>query len=87
MLSTANGRFAAIARTSISGSSVLRSTSTNAIRMSTPAAIEPIVAGSPQPQTVDCWIPSTDKPIPATINTAPRMSMREGCFVSARWTR
>ena len=24
-----------------------------------PATIEPIVAGLPQPQTVDCWMPST----------------------------
>ena len=43
MLSTAKGRLAAIARTSISGSSVLRSAKTNATRSKTPTMIEPSV--------------------------------------------
>ena len=51
MLSTANGRLAAIALTSISGSSVLRSAKTKATRSRTPTTIEPIVRASPHPQT------------------------------------
>ena len=71
MLSTANGRLAASALTSISGSSVLRSTSDERAEQDEPDDDRAEVAGSPQPHSVDCWIPSTVSPIPTTIRNGP----------------
>ena len=82
MLSTANGRFAAIALTSIKGFTALRSAKTKTTRSRTPITIEAMVRASPQPQTVDCWIPRTDRAIPATIRIAPRTSIRVRCLKS-----
>ena len=41
------------------------------------------VAGSPQPQTLDCCRPSTASPIPAEMRIAPRTSSFAGWRSSA----
>ena len=41
------------------------------------------VTGSPQPQTLDCCRPSTARPMPAEMSTAPRTSSFAGWRFSA----
>ena len=49
--------------------------------------MHPQVAGSPQPQVLDCWRPSTTSPIPPEISTAPRKSSGAGWRSSAGLAR
>ena len=77
-MSTTNSRLAASVRTSISGESVRVCPTTNRARTARPATIEPIVAGEPQPQTVDCCRPRTSRVIPTTMRTAPGQSTFPG---------
>ena len=71
MFCTSKVRFSKM-RTLISGESVRRSTATNTISSTTPAAMLSQMAGLPQPHRADCWNPNTLSPTPPTISTRPR---------------
>ena len=58
-------------RTSISGAAWRSSYSTNPTRSAAPATRHANVRRSVQPQTADCWRPSTRRPMPAETSSAP----------------